>query len=228
MPRKKKPTFEDRFEEINFEISKRKNKWNLTALAWMDFDDVAQLLRVHIFKKWNLYDEAKPLAPWINRIITNQIKNLIRNNYGNFTRPCLRCAAAEGTDLCNIYEKQCNDCPLYAQWEKTKKRAHDAKLPLSLENHTKEIHSIPSDSYDIERAAKKLHTKMKTELKPNEWLVYKYLYIDFLEEEMVAKKMGYKTSEKNRQPGYKQIKNIKKSIIVKVKNLLLQDKIDIF
>jgi len=69
---------------------------------------------------------------------------------------------------------------------------------------------------------------MKTELKPNEWLVYKYLYIDFLEEEMVAKKMGYKTSEKNRQPGYKQIKNIKKSIIVKVKNLLLQDKIDIF
>lgn len=228
MPRKKKPTFEDRFEEINFEISKRRNKWNLTALAWMDFDDVSQLLRIHIFKKWNLYDGAKPLAPWINRIITNQIKNLIRNNYGNFTRPCLRCAAAEGTDLCNIYEKQCNDCPLYAQWEKTKKRAHDAKLPLSLENHTKEIHSIPSDSYDIERAAKKLHTKMKTELKPNEWLVYKYLYIDFLEEEIVAKKMGYKTSEKNRQPGYKQIKNIKKSIIVKVKNLLLQDKIDIF
>lgn len=228
MPRKKKPKFEDRIEEINFEISKRKNKWNLTALAWMDFDDVSQLLRVHIFKKWHLYDEAKPLAPWINRIITNQIKNLIRNNYGNFTRPCLRCAAAEGTDLCSIYEKQCSACPLYAQWEKTKKRAHDAKLPLSLENHTKEIRSIPSDDYDVEAAAKKLHTQMKIELKPNEWLVYKYLYIDFLEEEKVAKKMGYKTSEKNRQPGYKQIKNIKKSIIIKVKNLLQQDKIDIF
>ena len=82
-----------------------------------------------------MYDKAKPLAPWINRIITNQIKNLIRNNYGNFTRPCLRCAAAESTDLCTIYEKQCNTCPLYAQWEKTKKRAHDAKLPLALDNH---------------------------------------------------------------------------------------------
>ena len=217
MPKKKKLKCEDRIEEVNFEINKRKNKWNLTALAWMDFDDVAQLLRVHIFKKWHLYDDAKPLAPWINRIITNQIKNLIRNNYGNFTRPCLRCAAAEGTDLCSIYEKQCNACPLYAQWEKTKKRAHDAKLPLALENHTKEIHSIPSDNYDVEAAAQKLHARMKMEL-----------YIDFLEEEQVAKKMGYKTSEKNRQPGYKQIKNIKKSIIIKVKNLLNQDKIDIF
>lgn len=228
MPRKKKPKFEDRIDEVNFEINKRKSKWNLTALAWMDFDDVSQLLRVHIFKKWHLYDDAKPLAPWINRIITNQIKNLIRNNYGNFTRPCLRCAAAESSDLCSIYEKQCNACPLYAQWEKTKKRAHDAKLPLALENHTKEIHSIPSDNCDIEAAAEKLHKRMKKELKPNEWLVYRYLYIDFLEEEEVAKKMGYKTSEKNRQPGYKQIKNIKKSIIIKVKNLLSQDKIDIF
>jgi RNA polymerase sigma factor (sigma-70 family) len=228
MPRKKKLKFEDRIEEINLEITKRKNKWNLTALAWMDFDDVSQILRIHIHKKWHLYNPDKPLAPWINRIITNQIKNLIRNNYGNFTRPCLRCAAAEGNDLCTIYEKQCNACPLYAQWEKTKKRAHDAKLPLALENHTREIHSIPSDNCDIEEAAKKLHKKMKAELKPNEWLVYKYLYIEFLEEEEVAKKMGYKTSEKNRQPGYKQIKNIKKSIIIKVKSLLQQDKVDIF
>ena len=123
----------------------------------------------------------------------------------------------------------CSHCKQFKpEWEKTKKRAHDAKLPLALENHIKEIHSIPSDDYNIERAAKKLHTRMKTELKPNEWLVYKYLYIDFLDEDVVAKKMGYKTSEKNRQPGYKQIKNIKKSIIIKVKNLLQQDKIDIF
>ena len=31
----------------------------------------------------------------------------------------------------------------------------------------------------------------------------------------VAKLMGYRTTEKNRTPGYKQIKNIKKSIINK-------------
>ena len=228
MPRKKKPKFEDCVTEINLEILKRRSKWNLTALAWMDFDDVSQILRIHIFKKWHLYDPEKPLPPWINRIITNQIKNLIRNNYGNFTRPCLRCAAAEGTDLCSIYGKQDNNCPLYAQWEKTKKRAHDAKLPLALENHTKEVHSIPSDAYDMEVASGKLHKKMKTILKANEWLVYRYLYVDFLDEDEVAKKMGYKTTEKNRQPGYKQIKNIKKSIIKKAKDLLNSDDVDIF
>ena len=69
---------------------------------------------------------------------------------------------------------------------------------------------------------------MKTILKHNEWQVYKYLYIEFLEEDQVAKKMGYKTTEKNRQPGYKQIKNIKKSIISKVKDLLKNDNVDIF
>ena len=40
--------------------------------------------------------------------------------------------------------------------------------------------------------------------------------------------MGYKTSEKNRSPGYKQIKNIKKSIIKKVKKLLEKGDVDIF
>ena len=149
MPRKKRPSFESCIDEVNIEIKKRRNKWNLTALAWMDFDDVSQILRIHIWKKWNMYDPTKPLGPWVNRIISNQIKNLIRNNYGNFTRPCLKCAAAEGTEHCVIYETQCNDCPLYAHWEKTKKRAHDAKLPLALENHSKEVHSIPSDFFDV-------------------------------------------------------------------------------
>jgi len=32
--------------------------------------------------------------------------------------------------------------------------------------------------------------------------------------------LGYKTSEKNRSPGYKQIKNIKKSIIEKAKEIV--------
>ena len=115
------PKFDDFIEEINAEIAKRKSKWNLTAISWMDFDDVSQILRIHIYKKWHLYDVKKPLAPWLNRIISNQIKNLIRNNYGNYSRPCLKCDAAEGEDFCKIYEKQCSSCPLYANWEKTKK-----------------------------------------------------------------------------------------------------------
>tara|TARA_R110002020_G_scaffold315279_3_gene530447 strand:+ start:3435 stop:4181 length:747 start_codon:yes stop_codon:yes gene_type:complete len=222
-----KPSFEDSIDVINVEINKRKGKWNLTVLAWMDFQDVSQILRIHIFKKWDLYDSEKPLAPWINRIISNQIKNLIRNNYGNYARPCLRCAAAEADSHCYIYKEQSSVCPLYANWEKTKKNAHDAKLPVSLEEHPQEIFTSVNSYYDVERTALRLHEKMKTVLKPVEWKVYNYLYIEHKSEEEVAKLMNYKTTEKNRVPGYKQIKNIKKSIIEKVKKVLDKGEIDL-
>ena len=221
--------FEDCIQQINVEIIKRKNKWNLTALAWMDFDDVAKILRIHNFKKWHLYDQTKKLTPWINRIISNQIKNLIRNNYGNYVRPCVKCAAAEGEDLCAIYKKQSAECPLFKNWYKNKKSAYDTKLPIALENHSQEAFSIQNQmSFDMESASQKLHKQMKATLKANEWLVYQYLYIDHLTEEQAAKKMGYKTTEKNRSPGYKQIKNLKKAIITKVKKTISNDEVDIF
>lgn len=223
----KKPSFESLIDVINSEIIKRKNKWNLTAINWMDFNDVAQILRIHIYKKWHLYDYKKPLAPWVNRIISNQIKNLIRNNYSNFTRPCLKCAAAEGEDGCTIYSRQCNQCPLYANWEKNKKNAHDTKLTVSIENHYQEINNLPSDRLNMEETANNIHEKMQKVLKPIEWKVYRYLYIEGKDEEQTAKLMGYRTSEKNRIAGYKQIKNIKKIIIIKVKKHLYNGDIDI-
>jgi ABC-type Zn2+ transport system substrate-binding protein/surface adhesin len=144
-------------------------------------------------------------------------------------RPCVKCSAAEGEDSCAIYKKQSADCPLFKNWYKNKKSAYDTKLPIALENHAQEAFSIHNqNSLDIDSASKKLHEKMKSVLKPNEWLVYKYLYIDHMEEEDAAKKMGYKTTEKNRSPGYKQIKNLKKSIITKVKKCLSNDEIDIY
>ena len=73
----------------------------------------------------------------------------------------------------------------------------------------------------------KLNTKMKEILKPAEWKIYKALYIDNLSEEKAATLMGYKTNEKNRVPGYKQIKNVKKSIIVKVKKIIASGEIEI-
>ena len=54
------------------------------------------------------------------------------------------------------------------------------------------------------------------------------LYIENLTEEQAAKKMGYKTSEKNRSPGYKQIKNIQKNIVEKAKKYIKRGDIDIF
>ena len=52
------------------------------------------------------------------------------------------------------------------------------------------------------------------------------IYIDGLSENEAAKKMGYKTTEVNRSPGYKQIKNIQKKILAKAKNFLSKGGID--
>ena len=221
--------YEDYIEVIDEEIQKKRYKWNLSIISWMDFEDVAQILRFHIFKKWHLYDPDKNIKPWIRTIISNQIKNLIRNNYTNFIKPCSKCEAAKEETGCEIYGKQCSKCPLYKNWEKNKKGGYQAKMPMSLENHTHEAYCISKQNeFDIERSANNLHAKMQEILKPHEWKIYRYLYIDFLDELQVAKKMGYKTSEQNRSPGYKQIKNIKKKIVIKVKELIANDEVDIY
>tara|TARA_A100001201_G_scaffold90899_1_gene79500 strand:+ start:905 stop:1585 length:681 start_codon:yes stop_codon:yes gene_type:complete len=223
MPRKKKLKFEDCIESIDVEISKRRSRWNLTALSWMDFDDVSQIIRVHIFKKWHLYDQSKSLAPWINTLISNQIKNLIRNNYGNYCRPCLKCAAAESDSLCYIYGTQNSSCPLFAQWERTKKAAYLTKLPTNLESVEQETEKLELKEFDFDTILSRLNKQLKLKLKQNEWIVYENLYLKNKTEQEVAKILGYKTSEKNRSPGYKQIKNIKKSIIEKAKEIISEN-----
>jgi hypothetical protein len=45
-------------------------------------------------------------------------------------------------------------------------------------------------------------------------------------EDDIASIMGYRTSEKGRAPGYRQLQNIKKSIIVKVKKIVHGGEID--
>ena len=52
MPKKKaeEKKFEDCRDVIDQEISKRRNKWTLTSIAWMDFDDISQILKIHIYK----------------------------------------------------------------------------------------------------------------------------------------------------------------------------------
>tara|TARA_R100000005_G_scaffold42184_1_gene19852 strand:+ start:654 stop:1349 length:696 start_codon:yes stop_codon:yes gene_type:complete len=225
--KQKNPSFEESIPLIDNEIEKRKGRWTLHSLSWLDFEDVSQIIKLHIFKKWHLYNSSQPLAPWLNRIITNQIKNIIRNNYGNYSKPCSRCAAAEAEDKCLVYGKQDNGCPLVAKWEKTKKVAHDVKIAVPLENHLFEVKSQSYIEDNFFSNAQKLHKRMRQVLKPLEWKVYEALYIKNLTEEETAKLVGYKTSEKDRKPGYKQIKNIQKSIICKVKKILQDNEIDI-
>lgn len=222
-----KPKFEDYLPIIDAEIAKRRHKWNLTSITWMDYDDVSQIIRIHIYKKWDQYQPTRPLAPWLNSIITNQIRNLIRNHYSNYARPCLKCAAASDNNACTIYVTQCDACPLYAYWQKRKQPATHIKIPVSIENHAHEVKSIFDDSIDVLRHVDAIHAKMKEILKPIEWQVYEGLFVRHKDEAEIARELGYTTTEKGRDPGYKQIKNLRKAIILKVKKCLADGEVDI-
>ena len=228
MPKNKaeEKKFEDCIDVIDQEISKRRNKWTLTSIAWMDFDDISQILKIHIYKKWHLYDNSKPLAPWLNRIISNQLKNLIRNNYSNYCKPCLKCAAAEPDSACSIYGNQDDRCPLYKSWLLKKKSAYDVKMALPLEKHREQVNEVEVSPADIELGILKLNKKLKEILKPNEWIVYEGFYMMNKTESEIAETLNFKTTEKNRTPGYKQIKNIQKSILTKARKILEKNDLD--
>lgn len=226
---KKKQKYEDHQDVIEEELNKRRGKWFLTSLAWIDFDDVKQIIRLHLHKKWDLWDQSRPLKPWLNRIISNQLKNILRNYYSNFAKPCLSCPFNQSgvteeseVGLCGFTESktQCNECPLYAKWEKTKKSAYQVKMPVALENYGQEIHHKSIDSFELESAESRLHKEMKEKLSEKHYRIYEMLFIQNMSDEEVAEELGYKTSEKGRKAGYKQIKNLKKQFKEKAEKIL--------
>lgn len=224
------------FPIVDALIKSRRNKWRLRAIAWMDYSDVEQVIRLHIFKKWHLWDQARPIQPWINRIVSNQIKNIIRNLYSSVARPCLTCvfnqskgSGAFGERSCSVTKSgtQCNECPIYAKWEKTKKAAHDLKLPVSLENHKNYHNSIESEKeYDYVNAELNLHILIKDQLTDKQYIIYKMFFIDCLSDEEIAKILKFKTNEVGRKAGYKQIKNIKNMLYARAKLILANN--DVF
>jgi hypothetical protein len=215
-------SFEDKIDIISKAINKKRNKWHLNAINWMDFDDVTQIIKLHIYKKWSMWDQTKPLEPWIGRIISNQLKNLIRNNYTNYVRPCLSCPHNLGEDQCSLTPNglQNNICLLYAKWEKTKKSGYDLKMPLTIENHKQEIESCIDNNAFSFSSVDLLNAEMQKALTCKQYAAYVMLFFEEKDEEDVAKFMGYKTNEKNRMIGYKQIKNLKKLFREKAAEIL--------
>lgn len=214
-------SFEDKYDLISTEISKRRGRWQLRAIPSMDFDDVTQIVLIHISKKWYQWNQSLPLEPWLNKVITRRITNILRDVYTNCVRPCLGCAKNEGGDLCASTPsgRQCGECPFYKEWEMKKKSAYDTRLPVSIENHQQEIFSLPEESIDVEHLAADLHKRIQPLLSPIELRVYDSLFVKFQSEEEAAKLMGYRTSERNRKAGYRRIKQIRRKIMEKVKKV---------
>lgn len=211
-------SFEDQIDIIDKVIAKRRNKWQLRDIAEIDYEDVSQILKFHIYKKWNLWDQNRPLAQWLNRIITNQIKNLIRNIYGKLAPPCKDCPFnTKIGDSCLFTESgvKCGECSLYRKWEKNKKNGYNLLLAESIDSPDFDNSNacFESVTFDIDDATKRFHDEMKKHLPSKLFLAYKLIYILGLSDEEAAKALGFKTNETGRKPGYKQILNMKSALL---------------
>ncbi len=223
----KKKTYEECYAIIDTVVSKYQSKWRLNAINWFDFEDVAQIVKTHIFKKWHLWDQERPLEPWVSRIASHQIKNIVRNNYTNYVKPCMSCPHNLGDNLCSLTKSgdQNSSCKLYAKWAKSKRQGYGVKMPLAMENHQQEIDSFTDSGVDFDASIQKLNEVLKKELSDEHYQVYMMLFFQDASEDDVAKYMGYKTSEKNRAAGYKQIKNLKKMLKEKVQQIIAKNDI---
>lgn len=220
-------SFEEKLKEIEAALERKRSKWDLDAVTYIDYDDIKQTIMAHIYKKWHLWDQSKPIEPWLSRVVSNQFKNLLRNHYGNYVRPCLKCQHNIGGDGCNLTKSTLQDesCSMYADWAKKKKSAYDIKLAVTMENHIHEIQSRQDEGVNIDEATKRLTVKIKTQLNPRQFQAFKMLFVQNKSEEEVAKFLGFKTNERKRSAGYKQIKNLKKIFQEKARKIIEENDI---
>lgn len=214
--------FQDKIEQIETAIERKRAKWNLDAVAYIDYDDIKQIIMTHIYKKWHLWDQSKPIEPWLSRVVSNQFKNLLRNHYGNYVRPCLQCKFNNGGDACSKTKSgiQNESCQEYKQWSVKKKAAYDIKLAVTMEGHINEVNEKRDSFLNLESATAKLSAEMKTHLGERHFNAFKMMYIENKTDEQIAKYLGFKTNEKKRSAGYKQIKNLKKIFQARARQII--------
>lgn len=222
--------YEDCVEAIDRVISLHKSKWHLSALPAVTYDDISQEIRLHIWQKWDQYDQTRPIEGWVSTICKHQIINKLRDHYYSKTKPCIGdirtkykpCPFARGDSGCDFTPsgKQCAECPIYANWLKRKARAYNVKLPVAAVHHENEISSLPSSNIDYEAHFKLINKHVRRYLNQLEYKIYRMLYVKKQTEEDVAKMLGLKTSEKYRISGYRQINTYKARIMEKIKKML--------
>lgn len=225
--------YEDKVEVIDNEIRKRFYKWHLTILPWIDYEDVSQIIRIHIYKKWDLWDQQKPLEPWLNKIISNQIKNLLRNHYSNYLKPCIGCKynqadKAGGEELCSFTASgtQSHECGDFKKWAKNKRDAFGVKVPVPIEGIDYKNYHVQENDACLIKGQERLNIILKRYLSEKHYFIYKMFFIDHIDEYEIAKILGYKTNEAGRKAGYKQIKNLKNMYKDLVKRII--DREDVF
>lgn len=219
-----KITFEKNIDFIKQQISKRKSTWRLSTIDW---EDVEIQLLTRIWQKFHLYrEEDGPLEHWLNRVISNFIKNLLRDNLTKFSRPCiLGCIYNLGGISCGFTKSktQCGECKLYANWQKKKESQFNIKSSLPLENHSQEINNKQSDFIDIDKAKKVIDEKIKNKLDRRERKIYKMLFISYMTPQEVSDTLKEEDSKLYGKESYAKILEFQKKIISLSKDIIKEE-----
>lgn len=216
-----KPTFEESLPVIIEQIEKRRKKWNV-HVSWIDYDDIRQLLLLHIFKKWSQFDPDKgELSHWVSSICSAQIKNHWRNLLGNTVPPCEYCPANEGGDKCKIFEtKDASRCGILAKWENTKKEKYNLKLAANIEDFSNTLqYKQEHTRSNYGEILDKITIIIKDKLTKKQYKVYEMLYIKNMDDEAIGQELGYRQAY-GRKTGYASIRHYKRLIIEVIKQII--------
>ena len=184
-------TFEDKINDIEELLKRNKHRWHLDAVQWMDYSDVCQIIRLHIYNKWDLWDQERNFKPWCNTLICHQITNLIRNHYTAFQKPCLKCPHYTSDTGCSFTSSghQDDSCDLFARWSKKKKNKFDIEMTLSIENQVIENEVPLNNDFDYNYSSNRLHFEVMKRLGEKHRRIYKLIFIDDVEESEILEDM---------------------------------------
>ncbi len=224
-----KKKFEDISDELDTILRGKRGFWNLEAICHVSYDDICQIIRLHIHSKFNQWDQSLPFSGWAVEIVTNQIINLREQYYGKYAPPCRKCSEDLGSNLCAKTESgiKCSECPLFSKWEQKKEAAYRIVLAESAdksyydeEEGEGRIKIEAAQSPDYFLASARLHELVMRGLNERMKKVYRLLYIESRSDDYVAKELGFLTNEKGKRPGYRSIWGMKRTLIARAKEVM--------
>lgn len=194
-------TYEEKIPALQELIRSRKQKYGKLLPPSMDFEDVENILLLHFFKKWHLWDQARPFNNWANRVISHQIINIIRNNYVSFQKPDDSCSEEE-----------------FKRWEKAQNKS--IKAPTSLDHLEFFVGETADESVDYQFAVDKLKSEMRKSFDARMYRAFEMIYFENVSDDEVAKFLKSKTTEAGRKAGYRWLAIIKKRFKVRILEII--------
>lgn len=182
--------FEDKINSIDELIKKNKNRWSLSDIGGFSFEDLAQIIRLHIYNKWEQWDQSRPFEHWCNRIIINQIKNTVRNRYSRDAPPCTSCPFDRGGESCGYTNSgvKCGECPAFQKWSRKKRNKFYLKSPISIDSASfveRMDFLDPLSSIKLEKSIPKFHIFLCKFLNIKMQNFYKLIYINELTDDQI-------------------------------------------